>query len=76
MRNHLRLAVDNPLTVPPPSSVCADAYSEYCEAKRRWDFSRHTKPDIAVRLAAFAALRAWDSGTAALYGDGKTWGFN
>jgi hypothetical protein len=70
MRNHLRLMVDN------PHSVCADAYSEYCEAKRRWDCSRYVKPDNAARLAAFAALRAWAPDTAVLYGNGEWWGFN
>ena len=75
MRNHLRLVVDNTRTVPPTHSVCADAYSEYCEAKRRWDSSRYVKPDNAARLAAFAALRAWAPDTAALYGNGEWWGF-
>jgi hypothetical protein len=77
MRNHLRLVVVDKPDSNFCAGACADAYSEYCEAKRHWDRSRYANPaDNAARVSAFAALRAWAPDTAALYGNGSTWGFN
>jgi hypothetical protein len=63
---HLRLVVDNPDL----------AYSEFCEALRRWHRLRAIDPKHPARLEAFAALKAWAPDTAKLYGDGSKWGFN
>jgi hypothetical protein len=68
----LRLAVNNSHV---QSRHCANLFSEYAEAKRRWDAVRLTTRDDEVRRAAFAALKAWNPEAAALYDDGERWGF-
>ena len=71
----LRLAVNNSQV---QSGHCVDRFSEYAEAKRRFDLVRYTARDNeeirSARRAAFAALKAWSPEAAAHYGDGELWG--